>query len=131
MLRERQDKKSVSSLWRMLNEDNRNGISREELKKGLGAFGYEVGEQDFKEVWDWIDLDQSGEISFDELVKVAEAALPVRGAKGLSLAELLSETKSMLKFEIDEKGTPPSFRLARQTAIETVLKFVAGWSDGS
>lgn len=69
--------------------------------------------------------------TFEELIKVAEASLPIRGAKGLSLAELLSETKSMLQNEIEEKGTPPSFRLARQTAIETVLKFVAGWSDES
>jgi len=65
--------------------------------------------------------------SFEELLKVAEASLPFKGAKGKSQAELLSEAEAMLRHEIEQKGTPPSFRLARQTAIETVLKFVAGW----
>jgi SpoVK/Ycf46/Vps4 family AAA+-type ATPase len=67
--------------------------------------------------------------SFEELLKVAEASLPFKGAKGKSQAELLSEAEAILRHEIEEKGTPPSFRLARQTAIETVLKFVAGWSE--
>ena len=68
--------------------------------------------------------------SFDELVKVAEAALPFKGANGMSQLDLLDAASEMLRHEIEVKGTPPSFRLARQTAIETVLKYIAGWGDG-
>ncbi len=67
--------------------------------------------------------------SFDELLSVAEAALPVKGAKGMSREQLLSAATEILRNEIEHKGQQPSFRLARQTAIETVLKYVAGWSD--
>ena len=67
--------------------------------------------------------------SFDELLSVAEAALPLKGAKGMSREQLLSAATEILRNEIENKGQQPSFRLARQTAIETVLKYVAGWSD--
>ncbi len=65
----------------------------------------------------------------DEMKQVAKTALPIRGAKGMSQDELLEITSK----SIDEHlaaGEPPSFRLARQTAIETLLDSVAGWGKG-
>ena len=65
----------------------------------------------------------------DEMKQVARTALPIRGAKGMSQDELLEITSQ----SIDEHlaaGEPPSFRLARQTAIETLLDSVAGWGKG-
>ena len=69
--------------------------------------------------------------TFDEMKQVAKSALPVRGAKGLTQEQLLEHTGEAIQLAL-EKGDKPSFRLARQTAIETVLKYVAGWdSEGS
>lgn len=65
----------------------------------------------------------------DEMKQVARTALPIRGAKGMTQDELLEITSK----SIDEHlaaGEPPSFRLARQTAIETLLGSVAGWGKG-
>ena len=69
--------------------------------------------------------------TFDEMKQVAKSSLPVGGAKGLTQDELLEHTGEAIRLAL-EKDEPPSFRLARQTAIETVLKYVAGWdSEGT
>jgi len=71
--------------------------------------------------------------TFDEMKLVAKSALPVRGVPRLNLTQedLLEHTGKAISLAL-EKGDKPSFRLARQTAIETVLKYVAGWdSEGT
>jgi len=69
--------------------------------------------------------------TFDEMKQVAKSALPIRGAKGLTQEQLLEHTGEAIKLAL-ENDVFPSFRLARQTAIETVLKYVTGWdSEGA
>jgi SpoVK/Ycf46/Vps4 family AAA+-type ATPase len=69
--------------------------------------------------------------TFDEMKQVAKSALPIRGAKGLTQEQLLEHTGEAIKLAL-ENDVSPSFRLARQTAIETVLKYVTGWdSEGA
>jgi SpoVK/Ycf46/Vps4 family AAA+-type ATPase len=65
----------------------------------------------------------------EEMKEVAKAALPIRGAKGKTQQELLDLTAEAIDQHLAD-GEPPSFRLARQTAIETLLSAVAGWSKG-
>jgi SpoVK/Ycf46/Vps4 family AAA+-type ATPase len=65
----------------------------------------------------------------DEMKDVARTSLPIRGAKGMTQDELLEITSQ----SIDEHlaaGKAPSFRLARMTAIETLISSVAGWNQG-
>lgn len=71
--------------------------------------------------------------TFDEMKQVAKSALPIRGAKGLTQEELLEHTGKAIRLALEkEDPDPPSFRLALQTAIETVLIYVAGWdSEGA
>jgi len=66
----------------------------------------------------------------DEMKEVARSALPIRGGGGKTQDELLEMTALAIDQHIakDEKH---SFRLARQTAIETLLSSVAGWRRGS
>ena len=66
----------------------------------------------------------------DEMKEVARSALPIRGGGGKTQDELLEMTALAIDQHIDE-GEPHSFRLARQTAIETLLSSVAGWRRGS
>jgi SpoVK/Ycf46/Vps4 family AAA+-type ATPase len=66
----------------------------------------------------------------DEMKEVARSALPIRGGGGKTQDELLEMTALAIDQHIDE-GEPHSFRLARQTAIETLLSSVAGWRMGS
>ncbi len=63
----------------------------------------------------------------NEMKEVAKTALPIRGVKGMTQNELLELTAKAIDKHLAE-GEPPSFRLARQTAIETLLSIVAGWS---
>jgi SpoVK/Ycf46/Vps4 family AAA+-type ATPase len=65
----------------------------------------------------------------EEMKEVAKTALPIRGAKGLTQDQLLEITGKAIDKHLDD-GADPSFRLARQTAIETLLDSVAGWSKG-
>jgi len=65
----------------------------------------------------------------DEMKAVAKTALPIRGAKGMTQDQLLDMTSAAIDKHLEE-GEPPSFRLARQTAIETLLGSVAGWGKG-
>lgn len=66
----------------------------------------------------------------DEMKQVAKTALPVRGARGMTQDELLELTAVAIDEHLDA-GEYPSFRLARQTAIETLLSSVAGWRKGA
>ena len=63
----------------------------------------------------------------DEMKEVAKSALPIRGAKGMTQNELLELTADAIDKHL-AAGKDASFRLARQTAIETILSAVAGWS---
>jgi len=65
----------------------------------------------------------------DEMKEVARTALPIRGAKGMTQEQLLEITAKAIDEHL-AAGEPPSFRLARQTAIETLLDSVAGWGKG-
>ena len=67
--------------------------------------------------------------SMDELLKVVEASLPIRYPKSTTKAELLEAASTMLRHEVEVNGSPASFRLARQTSIETVLRHIAGWGE--
>ena len=71
--------------------------------------------------------------TFDEMKQVAKSSLPIRGAKGLTQDELLELTGDAIRLALEnDPPAPASYRLARQTAIETVLKYVAGWdSEGT
>mgnify|MGYP006199314835 FL=1 len=60
------------------------------------------------------------------LVEVAKSALPMRGPKGLSQNDLLAITSRVIDKHLAE-GEPPSFRLARQSAIEVLIDEVVGW----
>jgi SpoVK/Ycf46/Vps4 family AAA+-type ATPase len=62
----------------------------------------------------------------DEMKEVARTALPIRGTKGMTQEQLLEITAKAIDEHL-AAGEPPSFRLARQTAIETLLDSVAGW----
>jgi SpoVK/Ycf46/Vps4 family AAA+-type ATPase len=62
----------------------------------------------------------------DEMVEVAKSALPMRGPKGLSQNDLLAITSRVIDKHLAE-GEPPSFRLARQSAIEVLIDEVVGW----
>ena len=64
--------------------------------------------------------------TLDEMKIVAKSALPIRGARGKTQADLLELTGKSIEAAL-EKGDPASFRLARQTAIEIVLEHVTGW----
>ena len=66
----------------------------------------------------------------DEMKEVARSALPIRGGGGKTQEELLEMTAQAIDQHIEE-GEPHSFRLALQTAIETLLSSVAGWRRGS
>ena len=62
----------------------------------------------------------------EEMVEVARSALPVRGPKGMSQDDLLTITSKVIDDHL-EKGEPPSFRLARKSAIEVLMREVVGW----
>ncbi len=64
--------------------------------------------------------------TLDEMKIVAKSALPIRGARGKTQADLLELTGKSIEAAL-EKGEDASFRLARQTAIEIVLEHVTGW----
>ena len=66
----------------------------------------------------------------EEMKEVARSALPIRGGGGKTQDELLEMTAQAIDQHTDE-GEPHSFRLALQTAIETLLSSVAGWRRGS
>ena len=66
----------------------------------------------------------------DEMKEVARSALPIRGGGGKTQDELLEMTALAIDQHI-AKDEEHSFRLARQTAIETLLSSVAGWRRGS
>jgi len=67
----------------------------------------------------------------DEMKEVARSALPIRGGGGKTQEELLEMTARAIDQHIDDDDEKPSFRLALQTAIETLLSSVAGWRRGS
>lgn len=64
--------------------------------------------------------------TIEEMYQVAKTALPIRGSGGKSFEELLEATEARIRLELDNE-TPPSFRLARSAAIETVIGLVTGW----
>jgi len=66
----------------------------------------------------------------EEMKQVAQTALPIRGARGMTQEHLLELTSQSIDRHLD-RGEPPSFRLALQTAIETVVSSVAGWDAGN
>jgi len=64
--------------------------------------------------------------TLEEMKIVAKSALPVRGAKGMTLDDLI--TKAGIKIEENlHAGEPASFRLARKSAIEVLMSEVVGW----
>ena len=64
----------------------------------------------------------------EEMIQVAKSALPPGGAKGRSIEDLLEDTAKRIALNLAQ-NIPPSFRLARQSAIETLLNLVAGWEE--
>jgi len=64
--------------------------------------------------------------SFEEMKIVAKSALPLRGANGLTQEELLELAAERIQKNRDA-GEPDSFRLARKSAIEVLMKEVVGW----
>lgn len=66
--------------------------------------------------------------TIDEMIQVARSALPSSKTKNRSIEELLEDTTIRIKKNI-ANGSPASFRLARQSAIETLLNLVAGWEE--
>ena len=67
----------------------------------------------------------------DEMKEVASSALPIRGGGGKTQEELLEMTARAIDQHIDDDDEKHSFRLALQTAIETLLSSVTGWRRGS
>ena len=64
--------------------------------------------------------------NFEEMKIVAKSALPLRGANGLTQDQLLELAAERI-LENQEAGEPDSFRLARKSAIEVLMKEVVGW----
>ena len=64
--------------------------------------------------------------TLDEMKLVAKTALPLNGKGNKSFEDLLRAVEIRIETEL-ENGKPPSFRLARSVAIETVIGLVTGW----
>jgi len=64
--------------------------------------------------------------NFEEMKIVARSALPLRGANGLTQDQLLELAAERI-LENQEAGEPDSFRLARKSAIEILMREVVGW----
>ena len=64
--------------------------------------------------------------NFEEMVAVAKSALPLRGPNGMSQDDLLAIAADRIKEALDNKEDA-SFRLARKSAIEVLMREVVGW----
>ncbi len=64
--------------------------------------------------------------NFEEMVAVAKSALPLRGPNGMSQEDLLEITAKVIEQHL-ANGEPASFRLARKSAIEVLMREVVGW----
>ena len=73
-----------------------------------------------------LSLQEAPAPTIEEMKAVARSALPVRGANDLSQNQLLEMAAEKIEANL-EKGEPPSFRLARKSAIEVVMSEVVGW----
>ncbi len=73
-----------------------------------------------------LSVKEAPEPSFDEMKIVAKSALPLRGANGLTQDQLVELAAERI-MKNQEAGEPNSFRLARKSAIEVLMKEVIGW----
>ena len=64
--------------------------------------------------------------TLDEMKLMAKTALPLNGKGNKSFEDLLKAVEIRIESEL-KNGKPPSFRLARSVAIETVIGLVTGW----
>ena len=73
-----------------------------------------------------LSLKEAPAPTIEEMKTVARSALPVRGANDLSQDQLLEMAAEKIEANL-KKGENPSFRLARQSAIEVIMSEVVGW----
>ena len=73
-----------------------------------------------------LSLKEAPAPTIEEMKIVARSALPVRGANDLSQDQLLEMAAEEIEVNL-KKGEPPSFRLARSSAIEVLMREVVGW----
>lgn len=73
-----------------------------------------------------LSLKEAPAPTIEEMKIVARSALPVRGANDLSQDQLLEMAAEKIEANL-KKGEDPSFRLARQSAIEVLMSEVVGW----
>jgi SpoVK/Ycf46/Vps4 family AAA+-type ATPase len=108
-----------------------NGVLFHELDKLVTSRVMVVGTTNLRDAIDdavtsRLSLRPAPAPTLDEMKQVAETALPIRGSGGKTFEDLLRATELRIDSEI-KNGTPPSFRLARRAAIETVIGLVTGW----
>lgn len=66
--------------------------------------------------------------TIEEMVEVSKTCIPIAGANGMTREQLQEKCAALIQSQIDE-GEPPSFRLARKSAIEILMSDVVGWNN--
>ena len=73
-----------------------------------------------------LTIKQAPPPTFDEMLTVAKAELPIRGTSKFTRDELLKKVVVRINQSIEEEE-PYSFRLARKSAYEVIMNEVVGW----
>ena len=59
--------KTIKKAFSDLSKNKTGAISPEELKKYLHYWGLEITEHQFKEIFDYMDIDMDGKITYEDL----------------------------------------------------------------
>jgi SpoVK/Ycf46/Vps4 family AAA+-type ATPase len=75
-----------------------------------------------------LSLKEAPAPTVDEMIQISTTALPIQGANGKTREDLQKECTQLINLRLRE-GEPPSFRLARKSAIEILMSQVVGWDS--
>jgi len=66
---------SLSRTFRVIDDNRSRTIDREELENGLRDFGVSMSRAEVQQLFDELDTDRSGHISFDEFLQALRVGL--------------------------------------------------------